>query len=47
MIQRTRWFAMTRALLFEIFAIAQQYPMLDAVANKSVQKYRQSSCEQL
>lgn len=24
-----------------------QYPMLDAVANKVIQKYQQSSCEQL
>jgi len=26
---------------------AQQFPMLDAVANKVVQKYQSSSCEQL
>ncbi|HTQ26396.1 MAG TPA: hypothetical protein VMI09_17030 [Candidatus Binataceae bacterium] len=26
---------------------AQQYPMLDRVANKVIQKYQQSSCEQL
>ena len=26
---------------------AQQYPMLDRVASKVVQKYQQSSCEQL
>lgn len=29
------------------FAIAQQYPMLDNVANKVVQKYQGMSCEQL
>jgi hypothetical protein len=28
-------------------AIAQQYPMLDNVANKVVQKYQGMSCEQL
>jgi hypothetical protein len=28
-------------------ASAQQYPLMDEVANKVVQKYRQSSCEQL
>jgi hypothetical protein len=40
------------ALMFALFgssgvARAQQYPMLDAIANKVVQKYRDSSCEQL
>ena len=29
------------------FAIAQQYPMLDNVANKVVQKYQGMNCEQL
>jgi len=28
-------------------AIAQQFPMLDSVANKVVQKYQGMSCEQL
>ena len=28
-------------------AYAQQYPMLDRVANRVIQKYQQSSCEQL
>jgi hypothetical protein len=40
------------ALIFALFgsagvASAQQHPMLDAIANKVVQKYRNSSCEQL
>jgi hypothetical protein len=39
--------AMAPALLFVNVAAAQQYPMLDAVANRIVQKYQQSSCEQL
>jgi hypothetical protein len=34
-------------LLFAGAARAQQYPMMDAIANKVVQKYQQSSCEQL
>jgi hypothetical protein len=34
-------------LCFTGGAGAQQYPMLDRVANKVVQKYQQSSCEQL
>jgi hypothetical protein len=29
------------------FAVAQQYPMLDMVADKVVQKYRGATCEQL
>ncbi|NVH73683.1 hypothetical protein FSB08_14185 [Paraburkholderia sp. JPY432] len=41
------WFAMAPALLFANVAAAQQYPMLDSVANRIVQKYQQSSCEQL
>ena len=28
-------------------AIAQQFPILDSIANKVVQKYQSSSCEQL
>jgi hypothetical protein len=34
-------------LVFAGVARAQQYPLLDQVANKVVQKYRESSCEQL
>jgi hypothetical protein len=34
-------------LLFAGVASAQQYPLLDRVANKVVQKYQNSSCEQL
>jgi hypothetical protein len=33
--------------LFVSRADAQQYPMLDRVANHVIQKYQQSSCEQL
>jgi hypothetical protein len=34
-------------LLLAGVAGAQQYPLLDRVANKVVQKYQNSSCEQL
>lgn len=34
-------------LLFTAGAYAQQYPMLDRVAGKIVQKYQTSSCQQL
>jgi hypothetical protein len=47
MMKRILWFTMTPALLLADVAIAQQYPMLDAVADRVVQKYQQSSCEQL
>ncbi|CAE6739382.1 hypothetical protein R69927_00794 [Paraburkholderia domus] len=40
-------FAMVPALLLAGAAIGQQFPMLDMVANRVVQKYQQSSCEQL
>lgn len=35
------------ALIFAGEAGAQQYPMLDRVANQVIQRYQQSSCEQL
>jgi hypothetical protein len=34
-------------LLFASASSAQQYPMLDRAANKVIQKYQNSSCEQL
>ena len=34
-------------LLFAGVASAQQYPLLDRAANKVIQKYQNSSCEQL
>jgi hypothetical protein len=39
-------FALVLALLYVTVAVAQ-HPVLDAVANKVVQKYQQSSCQQL
>ncbi|ANB76903.1 hypothetical protein [Paraburkholderia phytofirmans] len=46
MIKRLLWIAMVPALLLANAATAQ-YPMMDMVADKLVQKYQQSSCEQL
>ena len=35
------------ALLYVTYSFAQQYPILDKIADKVVAKYQQSSCEQL
>lgn len=35
------------ALLYASVAYPQQYPLLDTAATRVVQKYQQSSCEQL
>ena len=35
------------ALLYVTIGNAQQYPLMDAVANKVIQKYQTSTCEQL
>ncbi|MFL9904013.1 hypothetical protein PQR75_37520 [Paraburkholderia fungorum] len=42
-----KWLVIVSASLFGSAAIAQQYPVLDMVAGKVVQKYQGSSCEQL
>jgi hypothetical protein len=34
-------------LLYVCVGSAQQYPMMDMVANKVIQKYQSSTCEQL
>jgi hypothetical protein len=47
MIKHTLWIGIALALLQANSANAQQYPMVDNVAGKIVQKYQQSSCEQL
>jgi LPS O-antigen subunit length determinant protein (WzzB/FepE family) len=39
--------ALALAMLFVGVAGAQQFPLLDMIADKVVQKYQQSSCEQL
>ena len=35
------------ALVYVSVGSAQQYPIMDAVANRIIQKYQNSSCEQL
>ena len=47
MSKRSYLFALAIALLYLVVASAQQYPIMDAVANKIIQKYQASSCEQL
>ncbi len=46
MAARLRWLTIVAVVLFGTAAIAQ-YPILDMVAGKVVQKYQGSSCEQL
>ena len=46
MSKRSCLFALVSALLF-VGAAHAQYPILDMVAQKVIQKYQQSSCEQL
>ncbi len=41
------WFAAVAAAAVAGVVYAQQFPILDAVASKVVQKYQSSSCEQL
>jgi len=40
-------FALAVALSCGIAAAAAQHPVIDAAANKVIQKYQQASCEQL
>lgn len=46
MTKHLRWFVMAPVLLLPAVSIAQ-YPVLDMVAGNVVQKYQNSSCEQL
>ncbi|HTS59524.1 MAG TPA: hypothetical protein VMH03_18425 [Terriglobales bacterium] len=45
--KRTGLFALFLTALYAAVGTAQQYPVLDAVANKVIAKYQNSSCEQL
>jgi len=45
--KRLYGFTLLSALLFGGAAAAQQYPLMDMVADKVIQKYQQSSCQQL
>jgi hypothetical protein len=40
-------FSIVSALLLPAFAVAQDYPVMNMVADKVIQKYQNSSCEQL
>jgi hypothetical protein len=45
--KHTFLFALALGLLYVTTAGAQQYPVMDAIASKIVQKYQTSTCEQL
>ena len=45
--KRTLLFALAAELLYVAAAAQAQYPMMDAVANKVIAKYQNSTCEQL
>lgn len=47
MMKRSCLLVLMQGLLFVSVAHAQQYPLMDMIAEKVVQKYQQSSCEQL
>ena len=40
-------FAFVLTLLYVSVGVAQQYPIMDMIANKVIQKYQNSTCEQL
>ena len=45
--KRYSLFALTLGLLYVTVGNAQQYPIMDKVADKVIAKYQNSSCEQL
>jgi hypothetical protein len=45
--RRTFLFTLLGALLYVSIGSAQQYPLMDMIANKVIQKYQNSTCEQL
>jgi hypothetical protein len=47
MIKRVAWLAILCTLFFAAAASAEDYPIMDMVADKVVQRYKQSSCEDL
>lgn len=47
MFKRLWLLAVALTVIYWTVARAQQHPILDAVANKVIQRYQQSSCEQL
>ena len=47
MVKRPYFCVLLLPLLYLSVAEAQQYPIMDMIANKVIQKYQQSTCEQL
>ena len=47
MIKRSSLLATLSLLFFARIAAAQQYPVMDMIADNIIQKYQQSSCQQL
>ena len=47
MIKRTCLLALLLVVLYWSIARAQNYPVMDAIATKVIQKYQQTSCDQL
>ena len=47
MVKRPYLSALLLPLVFLSVSEAQQFPIMDMVANKVIQKYQQSTCEQL
>jgi hypothetical protein len=47
MVKRPYLFALLLPLVFLSVSEAQQFPIMDMMANKVIQKYQQSTCEQL
>jgi hypothetical protein len=45
--RRSFLFTMAGALLYVSVGSAQQYPVMDMIANKVIAKYQNSTCEQL
>jgi hypothetical protein len=47
MVRRPYLFALLLSLVFLSVSDAQQFPIMDRIADKVIQKYQQSTCEQL
>ena len=47
MMKRTYMVPLLSAVLFAGVAAAQEYPIMNMVADRIIQKYQQASCEQL
>ena len=45
--RRMALFALAGTLFYVSVGSAQQYPVMDMIANKVIQKYQNSTCEQL